>query len=138
MEGSGHMAVMRRSRQRDAIFAELSSRCDHPTADELYQSLKGDYPSLSLATVYRNLNQLSEEGKVLRISGDTSDHYDAYTAPHYHFSCTECHQLFDLDVPGMPEIGSIAQSHYGGYIDSYSLIFKGVCEKCAELKSNEV
>lgn len=124
------MPIVRNSKQRTAIYTELCSRCDHPTAEELYLSLKEINPTLSLATVYRNLKQLCEEGKAICIRGDVSDRFDATVSPHYHLSCKECHGLYDLDIPEMPEIGNAAQSRFGGRIDTYTLIYKGVCEDC--------
>ena len=53
------MAAVKHSRQREAILTELRSRKDHPTAEELYLSLKPHMPNLSLGTVYRNLNMLA-------------------------------------------------------------------------------
>ncbi len=127
------MSIVRNSKQRNAIFSELKSRRDHPTADELYQSLKPDYPGLSLATVYRNLRQLCDEGLVKCITGAQSDHYDAFTEPHYHLCCKKCNRIYDLEMPYMPEIGEKAQSFYKGRIDTYTLMYKGVCEKCLSL-----
>lgn len=123
------MPIQRQSKQRNAIFAELMSRKDHPTADELYQSLKKDNPQLSLATVYRNLKQLCEEGKVLCITSGTSDRYDATVSTHYHFSCDGCHKVYDLDIPEIDAITE-ATENTSFKVDSYSLIYSGLCEKC--------
>jgi Fe2+ or Zn2+ uptake regulation protein len=57
--------MIRHSKQRDAIFDNLCSRYDHPTAEDIYFSLKPKIPALSLATVYRNLSQLVEDGKII-------------------------------------------------------------------------
>ena len=81
-EGEDHMA--RRSMQREAVYANLCSRTDHPTAEEVYASLKPKMPSISLATVYRNLHTLTEQGKIQTISIDKSDHFDAKVEQHYH------------------------------------------------------
>ena len=59
------MAIERKSKQRDAIISELCSRYDHPTAMELYLSVREVIPNLSLGTLYRNLSQLEENGMVL-------------------------------------------------------------------------
>ena len=45
------MPIARNSKQRNAIYAELMGRYDHPTAEDLYRDLKPEYPALSLATV---------------------------------------------------------------------------------------
>ena len=52
------MAMVRQSKKRDAMLALLRRSKRHPSAEQLYQQLKSDYPDLCLATVYRNLGQL--------------------------------------------------------------------------------
>ena len=56
------------SRQREALLTELRSRYDHPTAEDLYVSLRKVMPNYSLGTVYRNLADLSAEGIILKIT----------------------------------------------------------------------
>ena len=58
------MAIKRYSRQRELIYDVLLHSREHPTAEMVYKLLKPEHPSLSLGTVYRNLNQLVEEGTI--------------------------------------------------------------------------
>ena len=60
------MQEQRYSRQREAILENLKNRYDHPTAMELYLSVREDIPNLSLGTLYRNLTLLRDSGKILR------------------------------------------------------------------------
>ena len=55
------------SKQRELILDSLRKRKDHPTAERLYLDLKNEMPELGIATVYRNLSDLCEEGKIIRI-----------------------------------------------------------------------
>lgn len=126
------MGMEKHTRQKDAIYRELSSRKDHPTADEIYVSLKTDFPNISLATVYRNLRNMAESGKINVLYTDASDHFDADIKPHYHLYCTECHRLYDLDIPFIPQIDSVARQNYDGKRNSYSLIYNGVCKNCSK------
>ncbi len=128
------MAIVKHSRQREAILNELRSRKDHPTADELYFSLKTEYPNLSLGTVYRNLNLLADEGIILKISSDGADRFDATADNHYHFQCTKCGRLYDIDYPVINGIENEAQKIAGGKITSHQLTFIGICENCLQLK----
>ena len=130
------MPITRNSKQRTAIMSELSSRTDHPTAEELYLTLKTNYPTLSLGTVYRNLKQLYEEGMVLCLNCDSSDRFDDTVTPHFHLSCTNCKRLYDLEIPEIPNIIETAEKHYKGRIDTYSLIYTGVCEECMKKINN--
>ena len=70
------MATVKHSKQREAILSELRSRKDHPTAEDLYFTLKAEMPNLSLGTVYRNLNMLASDGVILKISFEGADRYD--------------------------------------------------------------
>ena len=85
------MATSKYSHQRESIINFLTGRTDHPTADAVYQYLRNDLPTISLGTVYRNLNQMAASGRILRLHVDgKTDHYDACTDPHAHLLCTKC------------------------------------------------
>ena len=120
--------MSRYSRQREEIRECLCSRTDHPTAEMIYQSLKERDPKLSLATVYRNLALLSEQGEILRLScGDEKLHYDGNTAPHGHFFCRACGRITDLEVPApmleLPE-------GFDGTVQGQVTYFFGICAGC--------
>ena len=83
------MAVKRYSRQRELIYQALCATEEHPTADMVYQWLKPENPNLSLATVYRNLNLLADEGIITRMPFPV-ERYDAETKPHPHLRCHKC------------------------------------------------
>lgn len=125
--------MIRHSKQRDAIYDELAARKDHPTAEDLYFSLKPSLPSLSLATVYRNLVQLEADEKIMRIGSGGTARYDADLSDHQHLVCTECGSVTDI----MMECGDLcekADSYFGGKVESCSVIFKGKCAACAGKK----
>ncbi len=127
--------MLKRSRQREAILKELCSRFDHPTADELYNQLRKSLPSISLGTVYRNLSLLSNEGMIRKISCGTADHFDGNPKPHYHFSCTGCGRVYDLDMPVHTELEAEASEHTDFTIQTHALIFYGKCRNCNTAKS---
>lgn len=131
------MKTLKYSRQRESIKACLMSRHDHPTADDLYMSIREEFPNISLGTVYRNLNLLVSLGEVRRLTcGDGADHFDADTTPHYHFVCKSCGQVFDLPMETMDEMNAIAGKHCDGLIDSHTIYFYGTCKGCLE-KNNQ-
>lgn len=125
------MAGIKRSRQRDAILKELKSRRDHPTAEDLYLSLKKDIPNLSLGTVYRNLSLLEKEGEILKISDDGADRYDGTVASHFHFSCLRCGKISDVFLPQntLPLTDDAINSIHGT-VEKYSLTIFGICSEC--------
>lgn len=125
------MAIERKSKQRDAIINELCSRYDHPTAMELYLSVREVIPNLSLGTLYRNLSQLEENGMVLRIPDGATDRFDGNTNPHAHFKCITCGKVYDLmsfkndSITFSDEIIS--------RVNNYSLMAFGECIHCNKI-----
>lgn len=93
------MATVKYSRQREAIKNFLMSRKDHPTAEVVYEHVLKAFPNISLGTVYRNLSFLVDNGQAVKVPcEDGSVHFDGNVMPHYHFQCTECGAVIDLDL----------------------------------------
>jgi Fur family peroxide stress response transcriptional regulator len=127
------MTILKYSRQRESIKAYLAYTKEHPTADMVYMHIRDIYPNISLGTVYRNLNLLVDQGEIMRIShGDGSDRYDGNASPHYHFLCTECSCVQDLEIASgaLEHINIIAGSAFDGEIKGHSAFFYGKCFKC--------
>ena len=79
------------SRKRAAILAALRETRCHPTAEWVYRTLKPQYPDLSLATVYRNLNHLRETGQVVSLGSIGGyERFDGELRPHAHLICQGC------------------------------------------------
>lgn len=93
------MAALKYSRQRESIKHFLAETKEHPTADTVYLHVKKQFPNISLGTVYRNLNLLTDLGEVVKISTPNGgDRFDGHPEPHNHFLCTKCGRLLDLDL----------------------------------------
>lgn len=126
---------LRHSRQRDAVLALLKGVTCHPSAEWIYARLKPEHPKISLATVYRNLGLLCEQGEVIRIDvGDGSVHYDAQTFDHTHFFCTECQALSDLGGEEFDGMHPSLERKYGVSITARSVVFYGKCPICKNKK----
>lgn len=124
------MAVKRYSKQRELIFRALRNSREHPTADMVYQMLKPENPSLSLGTVYRNLNLLAEEGIITRMPFPV-ERYDADTSPHPHFSCQVCGKVSDLELPYNTQLDEQA-AQLGHQVSGHSVLFTGTCAVCVQ------
>ena len=121
---------MRYSRQRELVLRQVQSRCDHPTADEIYLSIKDDCPGLSLGTVYRNLNGLVEMGKIRRVSlPGMADRFDRTMADHDHLYCTKCGRVEDVMLDKTAVEQAIA-SRADLQVERYSINLYGVCSAC--------
>ena len=125
------MKILKYSRQRESIKTCLSARTDHPTADMIYTDIKEEFPNISLGTVYRNLNLLSELGEIQKLAcTDGKDHFDWNTTPHYHFICKRCGAVLDLPMSPHEELECQAQKALGGVIDSHTVYFYCFCMSC--------
>ncbi|BAK46900.1 hypothetical protein CXIVA_09330 [Clostridium sp. SY8519] len=121
----------KRSKQRDSIQAFLASRHDHPTAETVYLNIREQIPNISLATVYRNLSLLSEQGEIRKISiGQGPDRFDGNTEPHSHFICRECGTIIDLAAePALP-VTDMDGHPFDGKIDEHVTCYYGLCPTC--------
>ncbi|HIT02198.1 MAG TPA: transcriptional repressor [Candidatus Enterenecus merdae] len=126
------MAIVRRSQKRDAILRLMRSTKCHPSADWIYQQLKEQYPNLSLGTVYRNLNQLSEQHIIRRVGViQGQERFDADTYPHAHFVCNRCGTVMDLPdcAPSEQDIQALGKQ-YGFMVEGHEFNLRGLCQDC--------
>ena len=115
--------------QRMAVYEELAGRRDHPSAESLYASLKRQYPSLSLATVYKTLSTLHEMGIVARVDSPAAQaRYDAIVVTHHHAVCAACGRIEDLFDPRLDRLPRPPTP--GFKISGHSVHFHGLCAKC--------
>ena len=130
---SGSPATSRRnSKQRRILLEELQSVSSHPTAVELYDMARRRLPSLSLGTVYRNLEVLSEMGAIRKLAfGGAEARFDGDASQHHHIRCAGCGRVDDAaglpEEPALPDVEKVS-----GYdILGYRLEFIGVCPACS-------
>lgn len=124
----------RNTRQRRVVLEELRNRHDHPTAADLYDSVKAALPRISLGTVYRNLDILQELGQCVRLCGSqgAESRFDGRMDPHLHFQCRGCGKIFDLDT-ALPVVDeAIGQQLEGHTVEGYNLILRGICRDCSD------
>ena len=133
MKGGFLLAALKYSRQRESIKNYLMATKEHPTADEVYMNVKQEFPNISLGTVYRNLNLLTDIGEAIKISTPNGgDRFDGKLEPHNHFLCTKCGRLLDLelDMQSIDEVTRLAAENFDGVITSSSTLFYGECSEC--------
>jgi len=105
----------------------------HPTADELYPGLKESLPTLSLGSLYRNLESLSKEGMIAKMEGcGPSKRFDACVKEHFHFQCLNCGAVSDYDSADAREFRDLADKLVASdpSIRSLKIEFRGVCHEC--------
>ena len=123
------MAIQRFSHQREEIYQAVLATKEHPSAQMVYDTLKPQMPKLSLGTVYRNLHQMAQEGRLLELDGPVS-RYDATVAPHTHIRCQRCERVADLELPYDMALDRMAEASGWG-VAGHHLMFHGICPACA-------
>ncbi len=122
---------IRRTPQRTAILEQLRSARAHPTADQLYETVRDILPRVSLATVYRNLQLLANRGVIRKLCpGEGPMRFDAEPSPHRHIYCVRCGRVEDVDG-GPPQVAQPEVEKSTGYrILGCELIIHGCCPDC--------
>ncbi len=126
--------IMRMTSQREILLEELKKLKSHPTADELYQVVKKRLPRISLATVYRNLEQMSEAGiiKKLEYSG-RQKRFDGEVHAHHHIHCIRCGRIADVHAAKGADLRSIVEDTSGFRLVEDQVEFSGICPECQSL-----
>jgi Fur family peroxide stress response transcriptional regulator len=117
---------------RLALLRLLACSEGHPSAAQLYERLRVQFPTVSLATIYKTLALLKDEGEVLEIDLRSDSRYDGYKPyPHPHLVCTHCGQIMDGDL-ALPVSGLNQQiaEEYGFLVQRQHLLFYGICSEC--------
>ena len=123
-------------KKRNAILECLRGTDQHPSADMVYSMLQANHPDISLATVYRNLSRFRSQGVIQCVATVRgTERFDANTAPHVHFICSNCDEVLDLHQIQVPtELSSTVEQTSGCVVDSCQLTFTGLCEKCRQIR----
>jgi len=115
--------------QRIAVYRAILSRRDHPSAEELYEELKGKIEGISLTTVYRTLSSLERVGLVQRVPTlKDKVRYDARVEPHSHFICLNCGRIYDIDV--LPNVDEERVKPIGKPLNCTAVCY-GICRECS-------
>jgi Fe2+ or Zn2+ uptake regulation protein len=121
----------RNTKQRSIILEELRQTKAHPTAELLFEMVKRRIPSISFATVYRNLNLLRDEGHILELTGErTRSRYDGDTRQHHHFFCVKCQSVTDLDAAVARGIDEQLTRSLGLEVIYHRIDLFGKCKEC--------
>ncbi len=118
--------------QRVELTRLIAASEGHPSASGLYEQIKVQFPTMSLATVYKTLDLLKELGEVLEIGLRDDSHYDGNKPyPHPHLICTKCQKIMDgeLDI-AVKNIVQEVEQNFGFQILKHQLDFYGICQDC--------
>lgn len=118
--------------QRMAILKILAESEEHPTVDQIYQQVKVQFPTTSLATVYKTIALLKELNEVLELGfPDGSNRYDGNRPyPHPHAICLKCRKIMDPEISSLDKLSEELKSKTGYMISYHRLDFFGICPEC--------
>ena len=122
---------------RRAVLSYLVASHEHPSAEKIYRDLLPQFPSMSLATVYKTMEIFEKIGlvKVLEV-GDERAHYDWDTTAHAHIRCVRCNKVEDMMNVDLHAIADIAGKASAYQITGQQITFEGVCPECAKKESH--
>lgn len=117
--------------QRLAIFNFILSRKDHPTAEQIYQKIRGEYPTISLGTVYKNLHLLKEIGLIQELGFDEgSVRYDPDMDLHVNMVCTNCGKITDYKTDKVEKLWNALISDIGIKPKGHRIDLYYECDDC--------
>lgn len=124
---------MKMTKQRRVIVEELNKLKTHPTATVLYELVRKRLPRISLGTVYRNLEMLSDAGIILKLeTAGTQKRFDGTVENHYHVRCVQCGQVDDLSFSLLEDVEDTLRGLSDYKILSHRMEFQGICPSCQD------
>lgn len=128
--------ILRMTNQRKIILDELCKVYSHPTASDVYEMVRKKLPRVSLGTVYRNLELLSNCNTIQKLDfGETHKRFDGNPEPHYHLNCTTCGRVEDAPIPLKYDLEGEAGLASGYHINRHHISYNGVCPDCQNTSS---
>jgi len=117
-----------------AIVRVVASSDGHPSVENIYEQLQSDFPTMSLATVYRTILLIKSLGEILELGfPDGSNRYDANRPyPHPHVICVKCGKIIDPDLSSLKDMKQEVADETGFKILTHRLDFFGICSGCTE------
>ena len=118
--------------QRLAIVKILAKSEGHPSVENIHGEIKKDFPTMSLATVYKNISLIKSIGEVLELGfPDGSNRYDGNKpTPHPHVICIKRKKIVDPDLHNLDEIKKEVALETNFKILNHRLDFFGICSNC--------
>ncbi len=118
--------------QRLAVLKILARSENHPSVDMIYEEVRRDFPTTSLATIYKTVTLLKELGQVLELGfPEGSNRFDGNEpSPHPHMICISCKKIVDPPLDSLSDLTSEAAQKTGFNIVTHRLDFFGICPEC--------
>ena len=118
--------------QRLAVLKILAESQGHPSVETIYATVKANFPTTSLATVYNTVNLLKAAHEVLELGfANLSSRYDGNKPyPHPHAICTGCGGIVDPEIASLDVLTREMARQTGFHITHHQVVFFGLCPRC--------
>ena len=118
--------------QRLAILRILAESNGHPSAEDIYAAVRVNFPTTTIATVYKTLAVLKSIGEVLELefSGDYNRYDGKKPGPHPHLICTKCKKIVDPELASLADMTEKLALESGYELITHRLDFYGICPQC--------
>ena len=117
--------------QRLAILKILAASEGHPSVERVFQEIREDFPTTSLATVYKTIALLKEMGEVLELGFDEGNRYDGNRPyPHTHLICVECRAIVDADMDTLQALPQRIAEQADYVMVGHRFDIYGICPAC--------
>lgn len=128
------MLMSRRTEQREAILHTLAEAEGPLTAQEVHDRARAVHPTIGLATVYRNLSSLEQDGAVVAVHlpQDATRYETAGRGHHHHFRCVKCQTVFEIEGSCPVALLEGATLPGGLTVLGHELVFFGKCASCTD------
>lgn len=119
--------------QRQKIYEVLMmGRTGHHSPEQIYERVRQDLPSISLATVYKNLRTFVEAGMLREVSPHHGWRIDGNPHPHHHLICTRCRSITDIDLERIDPVKLHGPLPAGFRVEKFSVEIQGICRACSQ------
>lgn len=124
--------------QRLAIYKALIADDTHPSPEKIYQAIRADFPTISLATVYKTLETLEKNGIISVVTPiHNTVRYDAMTKHHHHIVCVRCKKIIDIDSKELDALKIPDAVAKQNRLVDFSVHFNVICSECIEKAKKE-
>jgi Fur family peroxide stress response transcriptional regulator len=122
--------------QRQVIYETLIDSRDHPTPEMIYEHVRQRIPSISLATVYKNVKMFLDSGVLKEVTlHHGSQRLETNLTPHHHLVCSSCRAIFDIEESAVEPVElPEAQLPDGFSIKQCRVEFVGLCKSCQAVR----
>ena len=122
--------------QRAMILRETIFHPGHPSVEQIYDRVKSIFPMTSLATIYKTITLLKDEGEILELgfAGESSRYDASHPEPHPHLICVRCHKIIDPEIPLFESMPDQLAEKYGYKIINHRMDIFGICPTCQKLE----